>query len=168
MSDNIKLLLSDNRGVYIPQHFAQNFDVTKWGYTEDHTDIQTLLEGPDAEWYWEAWDNVLQNAELTDTSGKVWTLHQDGDLWAIAFDSMTNTERRNFGFDEKITHTYHINIDERGEFYADVRDESGKTVYEIHGFEIFEDGFMSDKDDTEGLQDYLINLGILPHDAKLE
>jgi hypothetical protein len=29
------------------------------------------------------------------------------------------------------TFKYYVNLDERGEFYADVRNEQGKTVYEI-------------------------------------
>ena len=57
---------------------------------------------------------------------------------------------------------YFINLDERGEFYADVRDQVGETVFEIHGFDIFEDGFMKHKTDLKGLTDYLFQLDILP------
>lgn len=61
---------------------------------------------------------------------------------------------------------YFIDLDERGEFFADVRDVEDNTVFEIHGFQIFEDGFMSDKYDLSGLYDYLIALGILAdHDT---
>jgi hypothetical protein len=56
---------------------------------------------------------------------------------------------------------YYINLDERGEFFADVRDKKEKTVFEIHGFEIFEDGFMRHKKDIISLQQHLINLGII-------
>ena len=55
---------------------------------------------------------------------------------------------------------YFINLDERGEFYADVR-RDGKTIFEIEGFEIFEDGFMKHKEDLEGLENYLSYLGLL-------
>ncbi len=58
-------------------------------------------------------------------------------------------------------HEYHINKDERGEFYAEVRSILGETVFEIFGFEIFEDGFMSHKKDVNGLAAYLLSLGIL-------
>ena len=66
-----------------------------------------------------------------------------------------------------MTHTYHINLDERGEFFADVRRELDDcTVYEIHGFGIFSDGFMSDKHDIDGLAGYLLDLGIFqPSDS---
>lgn len=65
--------------------------------------------------------------------------------------------------------TYHINLDERGDFYADVRNENGDTVYEIRTKEtldwgdsdIFEDGFMNHSRDIEGLENYLNHLGIM-------
>jgi hypothetical protein len=56
--------------------------------------------------------------------------------------------------------SYHINLDERGEFYADVRRDD-KTIFEIKGFEIFEDGFMRNKNDMHGLAGYLVTLGII-------
>ncbi len=56
---------------------------------------------------------------------------------------------------------YFINLDERGEFNADVRNEKGKTVFEFSGFDIFEDGFMKNKHDISGLRDYLIDLKIM-------
>lgn len=57
--------------------------------------------------------------------------------------------------------TYFINLDERGDFYADVRNAFQKTVFEISGFEIFEDGFMANKNDLDGLREYLVSLGIM-------
>ena len=63
---------------------------------------------------------------------------------------------------------YYININERGEFYADVRRESdGKTVFEIHSFDIFEDGFMQHENDLGGLHSMLIDLSILPIASEL-
>lgn len=63
---------------------------------------------------------------------------------------------------------YSINLDERGSFRADVRDEKGKTVFEILAGDelgedessIFEDGYMRNKHDLSGLLDYLIDLKI--------
>lgn len=65
-------------------------------------------------------------------------------------------------------YTYHINLDERGEFRADVRDAEEQTVFEIEGFEIFEDGFMKNKYDLVNLADYLIHLGIINKEDTLE
>lgn len=55
---------------------------------------------------------------------------------------------------------YHINLNERGSFYADVRNTSGKTVFEIKAgnelkegeSSIFEDGFMKTIHDMDGLK----------------
>lgn len=70
---------------------------------------------------------------------------------------------------------YYINLDERGDFYADVRDAEGKTVFDIRAggslgedeSSIFEDGFMRDKHDTSGLTEYLRSLGVIPQEAEV-
>ncbi len=67
----------------------------------------------------------------------------------------------------KMQYEYFINLDERGEFYADVRDPEGYTVFQVNGFDIFEDGFMDHKYDLAGLEAYLGILGILPKGASL-
>jgi hypothetical protein len=40
---------------------------------------------------------------------------------------------------------YYINLDERGEFFADVRNAEGDTVFEIHGFDISKTGSCATK-----------------------
>lgn len=71
------------------------------------------------------------------------------------------------------TYTYHINLDERGIFYADVRDQRGTTVFEINAghdldeSNIFDDGFMRNKKDLAGLHEYLVDMGIMNSDDKL-
>ena len=67
----------------------------------------------------------------------------------------------------KMQYEYFINLDERGEFDADVRDPDGNTVFEIKGFEIFEDGFMEHKHDLEGLEDLLHMQRVMPKGATL-
>jgi hypothetical protein len=66
------------------------------------------------------------------------------------------------------TYFYHIDLDERGYFYADVRKNDENTVFEIKGFDIFEDGFMKHKKDMNGLKDYLIHLKIMNPSDKLK
>jgi len=58
-------------------------------------------------------------------------------------------------------YTYHINLDERGEFYADIRKNDDETVFEIKGSQIFEDGFMKNKKDMVGLKEYLVSHRIM-------
>lgn len=56
---------------------------------------------------------------------------------------------------------YVIDLDERGEFAATVREQNENAIYRVIGFQIFEDGFMRDKHDLDGLAAYLKSLNIL-------
>ena len=76
-----ELFLDSNRGVYIPQHFAEAIDVKDWTGIKTE-DLDVLRAGPDTEFYWDVWNSVLDHAETL--GGKV--LHQDGDLWLVARD----------------------------------------------------------------------------------
>jgi len=62
---------------------------------------------------------------------------------------------------------YYVNLDERGEFKADVRDTQGKTVFRIDGYDLIEDGFMRRTTDTQGLTEYLVSVGIIDCDAEI-
>ena len=76
------LLLDGNRGIYVPQAFAETMN-------RDHIsgvspEQWAILEaGPDHEWYWETWADVESGAVLNDPDHGEMYLHQDGDLWAI-------------------------------------------------------------------------------------
>ena len=79
-----ELFYSDSRGTRIPQDFAEDVDRSKVTGVDD--DTWATLEAGDTvenEWYWEAWDDVLQNAVITDAKGQKWRLEQDGDLFLI-------------------------------------------------------------------------------------
>lgn len=94
------ILFSDSaRGVYIPQHFATNCDRAKLRNISD-SDLQILADGEiERDDYWKIWSDVLDSAEFVSDSGDVYTLWQDGDLWALCFDRMTDEEKENFGFE---------------------------------------------------------------------
>lgn len=79
----MELLLDENRGIYIPQVFCKQLDckAITW-YTGMETDIQLCLDGPDNEYYWDAWENILHNLTFIDGS----TLHHEGDLWVLGAD----------------------------------------------------------------------------------
>jgi hypothetical protein len=77
------LVLLDTHGVYIPQMYCADLDkhlAECMGV--DYQDVQTCQAGPDTEWYWEAWQNILDNAAVVN-DGVTWRLHQDGDLWEV-------------------------------------------------------------------------------------
>ena len=68
--------------------------------------------------------------------------------------------------------TYHINLNERGSFYADVRNDEDNTIFEIKDgliveeeeVSIFEDGYMKHPHDMKGLCEYLVEIGLIEED----
>lgn len=65
---------------------------------------------------------------------------------------------------------YYINLDERGEFFADVKGIDDRSVFEIDTDTIvtaIEDGFMDHKSDIVNLQAYLRQTGFIEPDAEL-
>ena len=84
MRDDHMLLFNSNRGVYIPQNFAEEMVRECVEGVSDEV-YKTLESGPKHDFYWEAWESVLNSAILTD-NGKTYTLHQDGDVWLIPND----------------------------------------------------------------------------------
>lgn len=65
---------------------------------------------------------------------------------------------------------YYVNLNERGSFYADVRNADGSTVFEVRGgrelgeddTSMVEDGYMTSYTDVDGLRDFLVNTGVIP------
>ena len=94
----LHLLLDSANGVYIPKLFAEHLTGDWSGIRNE--DLATLLQGPEAEGYWEAWCGVLDNAIFTDDQGMKYLLHQDGDLWLYCPDLMTWQEYEEFFEDE--------------------------------------------------------------------
>lgn len=78
-----KLLIDGNRGIHIPNNFYRNFDFEAWSLEfEKYADLASV----DNEHYWEAWDELLAEASYVDESGKIWSLEQDDDLFAVCYE----------------------------------------------------------------------------------
>lgn len=95
----VELLFDSNRGVFIPQNFAQDClghpsnPEKGWDFPEHHA--EALLRGPegdDSDGYWDAWNAMLDRAVFKDGDDR-WVLYQDGDLWAVNWNMMTIAER---------------------------------------------------------------------------
>ena len=92
MKPEIQLYLSDARGVYLPRDFADD-TIRNCVEGVSNEDWQTLKDGPDGEWYWEAWISVCDNAVLTDPITNVeYRVEQDGDCWLIPVGMEWNEE----------------------------------------------------------------------------
>ena len=66
---------------------------------------------------------------------------------------------------------YYINLNERGDFNADIRDANNTTLYEIASpeclTELVDSGYMNHYQDITSLKAYLIDMSILPADCKV-
>lgn len=93
----VSLLLSEARSIHIPRDFVENFNLDQWHIKSTY---MQWLSSPADELYWDCWDVVLGNAYLIDENGNKWVLLQDGDLWTVCYDLMTDDEKMNFGFEE--------------------------------------------------------------------
>lgn len=94
-ADGRALLLDGCRGSTIPEAFATEFDHALWRGV-NLGDVEECALGPGAPEYWEAWENILSTATLVDTDGNVWTLWQDGDLWAVCDTLLSEDSRQEF------------------------------------------------------------------------
>jgi len=79
----VNCILNDHHGIYIPQKFATDFE--GW-YGCEESDLEILRAGPDHEYYWDAWDDVMESARFSNEDG-IWYLYADGDLFAINLDA---------------------------------------------------------------------------------
>lgn len=95
---SIELLLSSNRGQFIPNIFASDFDLSNFNIDLSDYD-KKALQDIDHEWYWEAWQTIENNAYLLDDNGNKYALLLNGDLWLVCYELMTDEEKLNF-FDE--------------------------------------------------------------------
>ena len=78
MNTYCNCFLDSARGIFIPQNFAESISLNEWTGI-DKSDFDILLAGPNHEFYWDAWTQVLDNAESTCGA----TLYQDGDLFLV-------------------------------------------------------------------------------------
>jgi len=101
--ENIVLILSDTRGVYIPRGFVTGNDPAvldtahcdKWHISLDLA--ATLLNDPyTTESFWDIWVQILESAYFIADDGRKYTLYQDGDLFAIAYDNLTSDQYLDF------------------------------------------------------------------------
>ena len=93
---NIEILLDECRGINIPRDFVNEFHLDLWdGINPD--DVKICLAGDtiENECYWDAWHDICDNATYTE-DGQTWHLWQDGCLFAINYDALSDEEYLEF------------------------------------------------------------------------
>ena len=91
--NGVALLLGDSHGQYVPRVFVNGFDMNLWGVEPE--DVELLQKGPEAEYYWDTWEHVLSSAEYSDGM-YTYKLYQDGDLFAVCDDLLSDEEYKEF------------------------------------------------------------------------
>lgn len=93
----VELYADASRGIYIPQHFAQTHNEL-WNFDKCESDaLDILLHGPEHTEYWEAWQDVIDNAfyQLREHKYTLWS-GESGDLFSVCNERMTDSEYENF------------------------------------------------------------------------
>jgi len=109
----VTLLLSDARGQYIPRDLisddhGQTVNLKNCEIWHIKESDATELLNPENEYYWDTWTDVLNSAYAV-IAGDKYTLHHDGNLWALCLERMTDEECENFGFEiDKMTTAHQI------------------------------------------------------------
>ena len=107
MINHIELFLDGNRGIYMPQAFAQCADRTKW-HGVSYEEWAILEAGPDHEQYWDVWADVCSNAIATDSNGYTFRIHlgESGDVFIYCVELITQAEEIElFGLDWALSHS---------------------------------------------------------------
>lgn len=88
IADKVELLYDSHHGQYIPQLTVnEQLSNENWDWSEiSEEDIAALKEGPDHEWYWEAWNNVLDNVTISH-EGQKYNLMENEGLFAVPEDA---------------------------------------------------------------------------------
>lgn len=81
---HIQLLFDEASGIYIPKRWLNECTMrtTSWrGFNMKY--VMRYLNNPGHEFYWDCWNEVLNNAYAI-MDGTKYTLHHDGDLWIVS------------------------------------------------------------------------------------
>ena len=94
--NNIILFLDDCRGIYIPSAFA---DSVRREYIDEsfYSDLNYLADEDNIQddKYWDVWSDVCDNLKIT-KDGKTFSLYQEGALFLIDYDNITEQESFEF------------------------------------------------------------------------
>ena len=86
--DNVIVLIDECHGINIPKKFVTDFDLSWWDMTQCDNNSTAICNNPDHPDYWEAWQDILDNATFIGCDGRVYHLYQDGTLLAICYDAV--------------------------------------------------------------------------------
>ena len=85
INENAILLADSHHGIYIPKLIAEEIisGNIKVKNREEILSALAELGNPENEFYWEAWEELCDNAVLLGKTGEEFYIYQDDDVWAI-------------------------------------------------------------------------------------
>ncbi len=89
IEDKVILIANSGFGQYVPQMVTETeIDNENWDWSDvSQEDIDCLLGGPITnEWYWDAWNNAMNNIRITSEGHTYYLMHNE-DLWAVREDA---------------------------------------------------------------------------------
>ena len=85
----MQLICDSHHGIYCPQITIQSL-LPEIVAQFEPDDVKTVLDGPDNEFYWESWENILDQTFTFE--GKTYRLEQDEDVWMLEEGEEFNNE----------------------------------------------------------------------------
>lgn len=76
------LAVDSHFGIYTPQVFMERFADNIKHDIKDMADVLADLSDPYNEYYWEAWETIIDNCTVT-IGGNQYSIYTDEDLWLI-------------------------------------------------------------------------------------
>ena len=97
---NVECIIDSRHGVFVPILFARTVNrALLSGVTTEDLDYLAKEESLGDDGFWDTWDSVLNNVRIK-VEGRIYHLHQDGDLFIIDWDNLTEAESEAFGLKE--------------------------------------------------------------------
>ena len=87
------LICDSHHGIHIPQIVTEEFindERFDWSDVSKES-VKTLLNGCDEEFYWESWEDVLNNLKI-EIDGEPYHMIQNQDVWLIPDECMDELE----------------------------------------------------------------------------
>jgi len=79
-----ELLTDSHHGIYCPQLTVKALaPIYQEQIKAKHFEsFEAVCNGPDSEWYWGSWEDILNMTFVTPT-GQKWSIYQNEDVWAV-------------------------------------------------------------------------------------
>lgn len=111
---DVLLWADDHHGIYCPQYALQRLNRDQVTGIQDD-DWSTVLAGPDQEWYWESWANIIDSATIA-LDGNQYRIDQDGIVWLVPLGMSYSEDKGYYWATDEDDDCYQEEIDEHDSY----------------------------------------------------